>query len=142
MYANYTTMQCDAETIKFFSLINNPSRIEQKAKVEDLPSYLNTDYALSSLNNENVLQYTGHIAKKQYPLSMIKEDITMAIESEFQYEITKVHISNLKEDNEKFTVFTIEINESKPDYALFLEQEYKISEKLELDKKNIILRLI
>jgi len=141
MYAN-NTMQCDAETVKFFSFINHPTKIEQKAKIEDLSNYLNTDYALTSFKGKKLLQYTRYIGQKKYPLSMIKDEITSLISSDLKYEIQQVHIDQLNDDGEKFTVFTIEINEENIDYSLLLDQEYELSNKLDLDKKNIILRLV
>lgn len=136
----YTNYSLDRDiTISKFYLNTYPSYIEQKAEEKDcIVSNVNTDYSIMNSN----LQYIGKITSQKYPLSMIKKDIKDLLKERLKYDVSNTHINEIKDDEERFTVFTMELTLDNPDYLKIIDEEYEISEELGLYEKNIILRLV
>lgn len=120
----------------------HPTHIEKRIDKKDvIVNYVNMDYSIMNSKYSN-LQYQGQITAQEYPLSMIKKDIKDLLKSRLDYNISMVHVGELKDDEEKFIVLTMELALDNPNYSKIIDDEYEISEELELYAKNIILRLV
>lgn len=140
VYTNYN-IEANISTIKPLLSIY-PNQVERSIHHEDyLTNYLNIDYSVMNLNHLT-LEYKGELTSKKYPLSMQEKDIKEFLKIKFNYDILETHVTELDDEDGKFTVLTMELNIENPNYSKIIDDEYQASEELELYKKNIILRLV
>ena len=60
----------------------------------------------------------------------------------YRYSILEFHESILEDDEDKFTVYTAFLDLEERDYSVLLDEEWKVSESLNLYEKNVILRFV
>ena len=140
---SYATYSLDRDIAMSKSCLNiYPSHIEQRVEEKNfIVDYINIDYSMMNSKYSN-LQYTGKITSEKYPLSMMKKDIKDLLKNKLNYDVSIIHVSELKDDEEVFTVLTMELTLDSINYSKIIDDEYEISEELELYEKNIILRLV
>jgi len=72
----------------------------------------------------------------------IEEDIIKKIDSEFGYKVLEVNKSSLIEEEDTFSIYTMLLDLEIRDYSKLLDEEWELSELLDLYEKNIILRFV
>jgi len=136
---SYATYSLDRDIAMSKSCLNiHPSYIEQRIEEKNfIVDYVNIDYSMMNSEYSN-LQYTGKIASEKYPLSMMQKDIKDLLKNKLNYDISVVHVSELKDDEEIFTVLTMELILDSLDYSKIIDDEYEISEELGYKNGNTV----